>query len=148
MGKIDTPLPATPTQAVSTKTDTATISVSEAKDSSVDNSVDNVAKAHRDEIDDGYSLTNESIRLIGLRQMLDVSNSDSDTELKGILQMAKGMGIKNKNMLSAKLREISYKIGASDSGSEKVSRIYNYMRIDSQIKGLVNKQEQLYAKGN
>jgi hypothetical protein len=96
---------------------------------------------------DNFSLTNEAIRLIGLKQQLDISatDTDHDAELKHILEWAKAAGIKNKNQLSAELRKIQYKLGYSEP-KQGIRNIYNYIRIESQIKTLVNQQEVLHAK--
>lgn len=96
---------------------------------------------------DNFSLTNEAIRLIGLKQQLnlDATDRDFDNELKGILEWAKQSGIKNKNQLSSKLREIQYKLGYSEP-KQGIRSIYNYIRLDGQIKSLVDKQEVLHAK--
>lgn len=100
-----------------------------------------------EEVNDEYSLTNEAVRLIGLKQQLDLdtTNKDHDSELKFILEWAKQSGIKNKNQLSAKLREIQYKLGYSEP-QQSIKKIYNYLRLDSQIKSLVNQQEVLHGK--
>lgn len=96
---------------------------------------------------DNFSLTNEAIRLIGLKQQLDIDTTDKDhdQELKHILEWAKSTGIRNKNQLSAKLREIQYKLGYTEP-KQAVKNIYNYIRLDGQIKSLVNQQEVLHAK--
>jgi hypothetical protein len=98
---------------------------------------------------DNFSLTNESIRLIGLKHQLDIdaTNTDHDQELKHILEWAKQAGIRNKNQLSAKLREIQYKLGYSEP-KQAIKNIYNYIRLESQIRSLVNQQEILHAKRN
>lgn len=90
------------------------------------------------------SLTNEAVRLITLKTHLgiDATDRDHDSELKGILEWAKESGIKNKNQLLARLKEIQYKLGLSEK-KENIKNIYQYIRIDSQIKSLVNKQEML-----
>lgn len=98
---------------------------------------------------DNFSITNEAIRLIGLKQQLDIdaTDKDHDSELKHILEWAKSSGIKNKNQLSAKLREIQYKLGYSEP-KQAIRKIYQHIRLDSQIKSLVNQQEVLHAKRN
>lgn len=110
---------------------------------------DNTAINYADEAMEGdnFSLTNEAIRLIGLKQQLDIdaTDRDHDQELKHILEWAKESGIKNKNQLSAKLREIQYKLGYSEP-KQAIKNIYNYIRLDSQIKSLVNQQEVLHGK--
>lgn len=99
-------------------------------------------------VGDEINLTNEAVRIISLKQRLGISGNDKDDVIMKILKLAKDSGIKNKNQLYAKLKEISYKLGVSEPGTS-VDRIYHYMKLDSQIKGLVNKQEVLYGtKGN
>jgi len=139
MGKINQPTTTQPTIKV----------VNEQSPRSVINNDDDIDFDFSEEAmkGDNFSITNEAIRLIGLKQQLDIDATDRehDQELKHILEWAKAAGIKNKNQLSAKLREIQYKLGYSEP-KQAIKNIYNYIRLDSQIKSLVNQQEVLHGK--
>lgn len=139
MGKINQPTQQSNETRVSTELSQGVIH----DDSGLDEAKE-VSQSRSDEL----NLTNEAIRLIGLKQQLgiDASSSEYDSELKGILQWAREKGIKNKNQLSATLREIQYKLGFSEP-KEGIKNIYNHIRLDGQIKSLVNQQEMLRAKG-
>lgn len=90
------------------------------------------------------SITNEAVRLIGLKQALgvDATNTEYDKEIKGIIEWAKESGIKNKNQLMAEIRQISFILGHDDE-KPKVRKIYEYVRIKQAIRGAVNKLEAL-----
>jgi hypothetical protein len=92
--------------------------------------------------DGGITLTNEAVRLIQLKKELDLDPTDlsNDKELRKILEWANREGIKNRNELISKIREIDYKLG-KPSNKSKLKKIYEWVVIDSNIKGLVNKQE-------
>lgn len=85
--------------------------------------------------------TNEAIRLIPIRRALGVAVTDTtqDEKIKGIIAWAKNKGIKNRNHLLSEIRHIDYKLGNPD-GKPKIDKVYQYVRIESQIRGLVNKQ--------
>lgn len=94
--------------------------------------------------DADLSLTNEAIRLVGLKQLLRVDATDTnyDKEIKGILEWAKESGIKNKNQLMSQLREIDLMLGSEDE-KPRVQKLYEYLRIKRSIRGLVNRLEAL-----
>lgn len=93
------------------------------------------------------NLTNEAVKLISLKSTLGIDATDrqADTYLKSIIEWARDNGIKNRNQLVAKIREIQYKLGTQDTHSESIKKVYEYVRLNSQIKNLVNKQELLRA---
>ena len=138
MGKIDIPVK---TVSNTNKAD-AIPEVAPNFDAAVD-----YVKSEVEDTPDSLSLTNEAIRLIDLKMKLgiDASSRENDHELKGILDLARAKGIKNKNQLQAYLKEIQYKVGMSDTGQERVKKIYEYIKLDHNIQSLVNKQVSLYG---
>jgi len=137
MGKISQPTtPTMETPGVTEESPHSSFNVDETQQTS------EVSRSQPDEL----SITNEAIRLIQLKQELglDAADKDYDHEIKGILELAKVAGIKNKNQLSTRLREIKYKLGVQEN-KDAVKSIYQYLKIDSQIKSLVNQQEILHA---
>lgn len=93
------------------------------------------------------NLTNEAVKLISLKSRLgiDATDSQADLHLKSIIEWARENGIKNRNQLVSKIREIQYKLGTQDTQAESIKKVYEYVRLNSQIKSLVNKQELLRA---
>lgn len=93
-----------------------------------------------DSYDDTLKMTNEAVRLMSLKRALDIDVMDQshDGQIKGILEWAKNKGIRNRNQLIAELRKVDYKLGHGDR--PKIDRVYEYVRIDDQIKSLVNRQ--------
>jgi hypothetical protein len=91
-----------------------------------------------------YNLTNEAVRLIQLKKELNLDPTDTehDNEIKSILDWASKVGIKNRNELVSKIREIDYKLGKPTNKS-KLKKIYEWIVIDSSIKNLVDRQETL-----
>lgn len=89
------------------------------------------------------TVTNEAIRLISLKKELgvDATNTEYDRDIKGILELAKEAGIKNKNQLFAELREIDYSIGFTDE--PKVKKIYQYMKLRANVRAGIRKMEAL-----
>lgn len=96
--------------------------------------------------EDELSLTNEAIRLISLKRELgvDPASTEYDKELKGILELARRAGIKNRNQLIAELREIEYMLGYSDD-EPKIVRIYRYMKLRDNVRDSIRKMELLKA---
>lgn len=94
--------------------------------------------------DGDYKITNEAVQLIQLKKELDIDPTDTsqDKQIERILDWAKRSGIKNRNQLVSKIREIDYKLGGADKRT-KLDKIHQWVVIDSNIKGLVNKQEAL-----
>lgn len=94
--------------------------------------------------------TNEPIRMMSLKSSLglDPSETGFDKEIKLILEWAKTVGIKNRNELVSKVREVEYKVGRGDDKADTFRRVYQYIRLDSTIKSLVNQQEELRGKRN
>jgi hypothetical protein len=93
--------------------------------------------------DDELKLTNEAVRLIHLKKELGIKGTDTDhdKEIKNILSWAKDNGIKNRNQLYSRIKEIKYKLGITKFDGDALKRIHQYVVIDDQIKGLVNKQQ-------
>ncbi len=106
-------------------------------------------KKKREQEDDAFfsqddlTITNEAIRLIGLKKELgvDATSTEYDKEVKGIIDLAKEAGIKNKNQLVAELREIDYLLGQSDK--PKIKKIYEYMKIRGLVRAGIRKMEAL-----
>jgi len=106
-------------------------------------------KKKREELDDplfdeaDLAITNEALRLIGLKKELgvDVMSTDYDKEIKAIIEMARESGIKNKNQLMAELREIDYSLGFSDK--PKIRKIYEYMKLRNSVRAGIRKMEAL-----
>lgn len=98
--------------------------------------------------EDELKYTNEVIRLIPIRKALGVEGTDTehDAKIKEIMSWAKEKGIHNKNHLLSELRQIDFKLGNPD-GKSKVDKVYEYIRIEGQIRGLVNKQVALENAG-
>jgi hypothetical protein len=98
------------------------------------------------EIDeDDLKLTNEAVRLIHLKKELgiDATNTDNDKQIKKILDWARNSGIKNRNQLYSKIKEIKYKLGITEFDGNALERIHQYVTINDQITKLVNKQQAL-----
>lgn len=94
-----------------------------------------------DILGDDLSITNEALRLIPLKQFfgIDATNTEHDAKIKSLIEWAKNKGVKNRNQLWSKLREVEYKLGVIDGSDAKLEKMYEYARIDGQITGLVNK---------
>ena len=99
--------------------------------------------------DEDLGLTDEAIRLIHLKRELgiDATNTDHDKEIKRILEWARESGIKNRDQLFSKLREIKYKLGITEFDGDALKRIYQYVVIESRVKKLVNKLQAI-TNGN
>jgi len=132
MGIIEKPIPQ------EQNTDNAVIAIPEDEE-----------KKKREELDDplfdeaDLAITNEALRLIGLKKELgvDVMSTDYDKEIKAIIEMARESGIKNKNQLMAELREIDYSLGFSDK--PKIRKIYEYMKLRNSVRAGIRKMEAL-----
>ena len=94
--------------------------------------------------------TNEPIKLMSLKSSLglDPSEMGYDKEIKQILDWAKGVGLKNRNQLVSKIKEVQYKVGRGDDSADTFRKVYQYIKLDSTIKSLVNQQEGLREQGN
>lgn len=112
----------------------------------IDRDLEGVIKNVRNS-EDELSLTNEALRLLEVRRMFGLKESDygNSKEIKDILSWAKRTGVKNNNMLKARLKEIEYKIGHESEPSERLKRVHRYIRLDDQIKNLVNQQVTEYG---
>lgn len=93
--------------------------------------------------EDDLSITNEALRLMSLKKELgvDATSRDYDAEIKGIIELARNAGIKNRNQLIAELREIDYLLGSSDE--PKIKKIYQYMKLRENVRASIRKMEAL-----
>ncbi len=93
--------------------------------------------------EEDLSITNEALRLMSLKKELgvDVTNRDYDAEIKGIIELAREAGIKNRNQLMAELKEIDYSLGFSDE--PKIKKIYQYMKLRANVRAGIRKMEAL-----
>lgn len=100
--------------------------------------------------EDVERFTNEPIRLMSLKSALglDPSEMGYDKEIKQILDWAKSVGLKNRNQLVSKIKEVQYKVGRGDDSADTFRKVYQYIKLDSTIKSLVNQQEGLREQGN
>jgi hypothetical protein len=133
MGKID--LPAQPATQ-STTTDTKAGGFPEFSPSKILSYASESVKV-------ADSPTDSALELIGLKRVfgMDAMDEKYNGDIKGILEIGKAQGLKE-NEIFEKVREIRYKLGAHDDKSV-ARQVYQYLKMDSQIKQLVRKQRMI-----
>lgn len=143
MGKIDRPVQVEQVQEIAPAVEVEDLGLRETNEDVVDLLSEGTIPTDKptEFTEDELKYTNETIRLIPIRKALGIDGLDTehDGKIKDIMTWAKNKGIHNKNHLLSELRKINYKLGYDD-GKPKIDRVYQYIRIDSQINSLVNKQ--------
>ncbi len=84
--------------------------------------------------------TEGALELITMKRFLGLDPMDEDynADIKGILSWGKEQNLKESELFE-KVKEIKYKLGAS-SDKSVAQQVYQWMRLDGQIKSLVQKQ--------
>jgi len=87
--------------------------------------------------DDGENLTDEALRLISYKRYLGIKVDDKEelAYLQKIDKLLTEQGLNRQKNKAMVIKEVQYKLG----GKPSLSRVYQYLKIESQIKSLVER---------
>jgi hypothetical protein len=84
-----------------------------------------------DSVDPDSSLFDEEIKYLPLKRYFDFNSirTDVDKDFHKIVDVAKGMGVKDKKGLLALVKEAEYKLGRIDDKEERVRRVALWLKL-------------------